>query len=187
MGTSRNDRSPQTPPWMPALAVLGRADVGVDRQNAEIWRSAAADRGEMLLRDFSNPLLVEACAYLSRGIPPREALERFNKASLHASEGGLVIEMARRALVRSAASEGDPKMFVGELFAEAVSYYASRDLPSFVAARGRVPNTSSVIELKESLRRATRERVGEVGNPALDRRDWKRYISRVLRNLQTIR
>jgi hypothetical protein len=50
VGTSRNDRSPMTPPWRMALAILGTPDVPASRQGMEIWKAVAADRGPKLIR-----------------------------------------------------------------------------------------------------------------------------------------
>lgn len=184
MGTSRNDPSPKTPPWRMALAVVGTPDVSPSRQSLEIWKAVAADRGEKLLRDFANPALAAACRYVAEGLPVHDALERFDRSTLHESSAGLALEMGRRALARCTAQRTDAASFVGELFAEAVSYYASRDLSSFVAAEGRVANTSSAINLKDSLRQTTRDQIKALGNPRLTPREWKSYITRVLKALQ---
>src|SRR2546427_5929708 len=167
MGTSRNDRSPMTPPWKMALAVLATPDVPPERQSIEIWKAVAADRGQKLVRDFSNPSLAEACRWVSQGLSVQEALTRFNRSTLYESNAGLAIDMGRRALARCAAERGDAASFVGELFSEAVSYYASRDLPSYVGAEGRISNSSDVIRLKETLRETTKQQVRCLGQPRL--------------------
>ncbi len=185
MGTSRNDPSPRTPPWRIALAVVGTPDVSPSRQSLEIWRAVAADRGENLLRDFGNPALAAACGYVQEGVPVHDALTLYDRSILHESDAGLALEMGRRALARCTAQKSDAVSFIGELFAEAVSYYASRDLPGFVAAEGRVENTSSAIRLKDSLRQTTREQVKVLGNPRLAPKEWKAYIAKVLKALQS--
>jgi hypothetical protein len=184
MGTSRNDRSPLTPPWRMALAVLGTPDVPAVRQSLEIWRAVAADRGPKLMRDFSNQSIADACRLVSQKLPVEEALAKFNSSTLYESDAGLAIDMGRRALTRCVAQGGDAASFVGELFAEAVSYYASRDLPSYVAARGRIETSSDAIRLKETLRETTKQQVKSVGDPKLGPKEWKNYISKVLTVLQ---
>jgi len=185
MGTSRNDRSPNTPPWRPALAILGRTNSPPEQQSREIWRAAAADRGEKLLRDFSHEALSQACKLVAQRSPLMEGLNAYDTTVLHASDGGLALEMGRRALARSLASESSPTHFVGELFSEAVSYYCSRDLPSFVAAPGRIQSTSSAIKLKEDLRKVARNSVKAIGPPKYVGREWKGYITKVLKHLQS--
>lgn len=185
MGTSRNDRSPMTPPWKMALAVVGTPDVPAFRQGTEIWRAVAADRGEKLLRDFSNRSLAEASRWMSQRLSVQEALARFHQATMYESNAGLAIDMGRRALVRCAAEKGDATSFVGELFAEAISYYVSRDLPSYVGAKGRIPSASEAIRLKEALRETTKQQVKSAGEPKLGPREWRGYISTVLKTLQS--
>lgn len=184
MGTSRNDPSPPIPPWKPALAVLGRTDVPVERQSLEIWRAVAADRRERLVRDFANPTLAEACSLVSKGRPIGEALAAYDEATLHLSDVGLAVDLGRRALARAAAKKSGASGFSSELFAEAVSYYASRDLPSFVAAPGRIANSSAAIALKEELRNIARQAALSVGEPRPDRRGWSRHVASVLTALQ---
>src|SRR5262245_22973742 len=115
MGTSRNDRSPTTPPWRMAVAVLG-TEVSVPRQSLEIWRAVAADRGLKLLSAFANASLAEACRLVSTEVSVEEALSRFNTLTRYESGAGIVIDMGRRALARSVAEHGDESTFVGELF-----------------------------------------------------------------------
>jgi hypothetical protein len=185
MGTSRNDRSPATPPWKAAWAVLGAPDVPAARQSMEIWRAALADRGDAMLRDFSSESLREACRLASSGLSPQEAVARFNEITRYESNAGLAIDMGRRAVARCAAEHGSAVQFVAELFSEAVSYYASRDLPSYVAAGGRISSSSEAIQLKNSLREVTKKQVESVGEPRLGPRRWPEYVARILSVLQT--
>lgn len=167
-----------------ALAVVGAPDVSPARQSLEIWRAVAADRGESLLRDFSNPALAEACRHVAQGLPVRDAIAQFDRSTLREGAAGLALEMGRRALARCTAQGTDAASFVGELFAEAVSYYSSRDLPSFVGAAGRVPTTSAAIRLKDNLRQTTKEQIRALGPPELTPAGWRRHITRVLKKLQ---
>jgi hypothetical protein len=185
MGTSRNDRSPLNPPWRIALAVLGTPETPPDRQCMEIWRAVAADRGEKMLQDFASRPILEACRLASSALSPQDAVARFNAATRYDSDAGLVIDMGRRALARCAAEHGGATQFVSQLFAEAVSYYASRDLPSYVAAPGRITNSSDSIALKDSLRRITRKQVESVGPAPVGPKQWRRYIAEVLKILQS--
>ena len=158
--------------------------MAVERQSLEIWRAAAADRGERLLHDLGNPTLAEACALVSRGMSVDGALSAYDEATLHVSDVGLAVDMGRRALVRAVTTNAGGAGFAGELFAEAVSYYAARDLPSFIAAPGRIPNSSAAIDLKENLRSIARQAASGAGEPPVDRRGWNRYVGRVLTALQ---
>jgi len=103
---------------------------------------------------------------------------------MYESNAGIAIDMGRRALIRCAAEKGGATSFVGELFAEAISYYVSRDLPSYVGAKGRIPSASEAIRLKEALRETTKQQVKSAGEPKLGPREWRGYISTVLKTLQ---
>ncbi len=184
MGTSRNDRSPEIPTWKPALAVIGRTDVPADRQLTEIWRAAYGERGERLLYDLSQPSLAVACQLVDEKVPVYRALNQFDEINQRENRAGLAIEIGRRALARCAASGASSLDFVRELFGEATAYYASRDLPSFVAAENRVASNSEGIALKQALQNEAKQAVKELGNPPLDPASWSDHVSRVLSSLR---
>ena len=184
MGTSRNDRSPDIPPWKPALAVIGRTDVPVNRQLTEIWRAAYGERGERLLDDYSQPSLAEACRLVAEKIPVHVALQRFDEINQRENRAGLAIELGRRALARCTAAGANSVDFVRELFGEATAYYACRDLPSFVAAEKRVATNSAGIALKQALQSMAKEVVVKLGDPPLDRVAWGDYVAHILATLK---
>ena len=157
MGTSRNDSSPDSPPWKPALAVLGTPRIPVERQCVEIWRAAVGDRGDSLFEDLSNPAIASGYTYVAEGMTVAEAIRNFDSDCMKQKKASFAMEMARRALARCVATgkTDKPKSYGAELFAEAVSYYASRDLPSFVGAAGRISNISELLTLKQGLREVT--------------------------------
>ncbi len=183
MGTSRNDRSPDTPPWRLAQAVLGRSDVPVERQSREIWLAVHADRGDKLIHDLSHPALAEACRAIDSNSPLSNALRKYEETTRYEAGSGFVLEMGKRALIRSIASEKSATEFIGELFAEAVSYYVSRDLPSYVGSAGRVRTTSQSIRLKEELREVARQAVRSAGTPTPSK-DWSQYVTRIVKDLE---
>ena len=184
MGTSNNQSSPNTPNWQPAQAALGDPNWPVERQSEELWRSALTDRDERLTEELLDPLLASACEIAEERIPPANAVQSFNDTLCEQYAAGLTLDMAKRALARSSASGSGSVGFVEELFAEATSYYASRDLPSFVGAAGRIQTTTDSIELKENLRNIAREAARTAGPPATDPEGWRNYISRVIASLR---
>src|SRR5690348_6514649 len=103
MGTSKNVRSPDSPPWRPFLAVVGRPDISVERQARELWRAAYADRGPRLEDDFSQSTLAVACRIASTGRNVQAALREYDAANQRERRVGLGIEIGRRALARSVA------------------------------------------------------------------------------------
>lgn len=187
MGTSRNDPSPNIPAWRPAKAALGRRDLSPERQAKLLWQAANADRGPDLAESFATPVFATACAIAARGASVREALQGFDAAAVQGRAAGPVIDMGRRALARVAGQGGGAAAFAGELFSEAVAYYASRDLPSFVGAPHRVQTAAEAIALKGQIRRATVDVVSRVGIPPTDSVGWRGYIHNVVSELSGAR
>jgi hypothetical protein len=187
MGTSKNVASPDTPAWKMALAVLGRPDIPVPRQNREIWRSVQAERGPEAADEFSQPALATACRLAAESSDVRMSLDNYDEHLASNSKSGFAVEIAKRALARAVHSRQGAEGFARELFAEATSYYASRDLPSFVGSKDRVNTTSAAIALKASLKETTREIVRSAGTPAFDPEGWTKYVGGVFRKLRGTR
>jgi hypothetical protein len=184
MGTSKNFASPDTPPWKFALAVLGRLDVPLERQNREIWRSVEAERGPRTANEFSHPALATACRLASNASNVQVSLNSYEKHLAEQGKSGFAVEIGRRALARAVFSKQGSEGFARELFAEATSYYASRDLPSFVGSSGRVKTTSAAIALKADLKEITRTIVQSAGPPAVDPEGWGKFVGTVVKRLR---
>jgi hypothetical protein len=176
LGTSKNVASPRTPPWRPVLAVLGRPDIPAERQAREIWLGASADRGSRLLDDLSQSTLAAACQLAQRSTDASAAVREYDSMSQRAGRVGFAIELGKRALARSVANRSSSSGFATELFSEATAYYASRDLASLVASRGRIETTSAAIDLKKQLREITREKIRALGSPKTDPRGWGHFV-----------
>jgi hypothetical protein len=187
MGTSKNVRSPDIPPWKPFLAVVGRPDIPAQRQVMELWRAAYADRGPRLEDDFSQKSLALACELAATRRNVQTALREYDAANQRERRAGLGIELGRRALARAVAGGTGAAGFAADFFGDASSYYASRDLPSFIGAAGRVQDTSSAIELKNSISRVTREQVSTIGTPRTDADGWAAFVKAALTILRGAR
>lgn len=187
MGTSKNVRSPDIPPWKPFLAVVGRPDVPVERQARELWRAAYADRGPRLEDDFSQRTLAIACALAATSRDVQAALREYDAANQQEHRAGLGIEIGRRALARAIARGTGATGFAAGFFGDASSYYASRDLPSFVGAVGRVQNTSSAIELKDAITQITRDLISNIEPPRPGSEGWASFVKSALMVLRGTR
>lgn len=183
MGTSSNQRSPQTPNWRLAQALIGRSDVSALRQSQELWRAALGDQGDALFDGLGSPLLAAACENAAKDISPSQAINAFEKHLIDQNAASVYFDLGARALARAVSLKAGKTGFVSELFAEVISYYASRDLPSYVAASGRVKTTTDSIALKEQLRCIARKAASQV-KVQTDPKGWKIYISKVIGNLQ---
>ncbi|MDQ2668798.1 MAG: hypothetical protein M3Z05_22785 [Gemmatimonadota bacterium] len=182
MGTSTSHPSPNTPSWRIARQVLGRDAAPLARQSEEIWKAAAADRGGRLGSELASPILAAAGAVAAQATSPLDAVRAFNRIAAEQRESGLALEIGRRALMRAVVSGGGASAFGAELFAEAASYYASRDLSSYVGAAGRVATSSESIALKDGLRAIAREAAGEV-RVRTDSDGWSAFVRGTLQIL----
>lgn len=183
MGTSRNDPSPNTPPWRLTNAVLGQPAVDAGRQSLEIWRAATSDPVAALRDSLAHPAIAEACRIASTAPSVGDALSSYDRVLAQMRAASLQIDLAQRAMVRVVAGGPDPARFAAEFFAEVGSYYVSRDLPSHVGARGRVANASAAIALKEEIRNIARAGARAVGAVGYTPRQWRTYVGRVLKKL----
>lgn len=184
MGTSTNQRSPNTPNWRLALAAIGSQMVPTDRQSEEIWKAVSAERGDHLYREIGSELLALAASIAREAKSPAEAVSTFNRSIIESHAAGLTLDLGRRALARAVASGTGPGGFASELFSEITSYYVARDLPSFVGAAGRVATTTECIKLKDDLRYIARRAAQESGPVKSDVRGWRTYVRSVLTALQ---
>jgi hypothetical protein len=166
--------------------VLGRTDVPIEQQSLELWRAVSGDRGDRLFEDFGSPVLAAAAAVASDARSPVDALRRFDDVVRRERAVGLTLDICRRALVRTVAM-GEGGAFGAELFAEAASYYVSRDLPSYLGAVRRVATASDAIALKNGFRDVARNAARSAsreGNPPSDPRGWHSYVTRVIDDLR---
>jgi hypothetical protein len=184
MGTSRNDPSPRTPAWTPALAALGKEAVPPNKQLAEVWRAAIAQRGDSLLETLAHPALPRALgAALAQSGDAEAAVEAFEAARSAAGAAGLQFDLARRAATRSASHGLNLNHTAAEFMAEVTDYFVSRDLPSFVGASGRVRNVAESELLRRSLRelaRATSLVRGRIAGP----KGWRQFVASAVERLK---
>ncbi len=183
MGTSSNHPSPNTPNWNLVRAVLGNDNVDETRQSNEIWRAAVADRGEMLFKDLSSSLLSNACSLAAKITSVPDAVSIFEQSILESHSSSLTLDLGKRALARAISTKTGADGFASELFAEMVSYYAARDLPSFVGAHGRIKTTTESIALKNKFQSLARKAASSFPVKA-DSHGWKGYVKKVLDVLQ---
>jgi hypothetical protein len=175
MGTSTSHPSPDTPSWRIVRQVLGREQAPVERQSEEIWKAVIAERSGRLQEELASPVFAAASSIAAASPSALEAARAFNQVAAEQRATGLALEMGRRALMRAVTAGGGAEGFGGELFAEAVSYYVSRDISSFVGAAGRVGTTTEAIALKDGLRAIAR---GVAGGVPLrtDHDGWSAFV-----------
>jgi hypothetical protein len=179
MGTSSNQGSPNTPSWRLARAMLAVPGIDLDRQSQELWRAASGDRGDHLYQDLGDKVLAEACRIAGSSHTPGEALRSYTECLVGSGTAGLAQDLGRRALLRAVASNSGSHGFAAELFSELAAYYASRDLPSFVGAAGRLGSIDQIMNLKTGLRNKAKDVALSISVRA-DAQGWRSYVKKVV-------
>lgn len=182
MGHSVNSRSPDTPNWSFPRAVLGKRDIDYARQVQEMWKAALSDRGGQLVAELSNPVIAGFCRAAAKFTNPVEASAIHDRTTSRERKASLVLDISKRALVRSVANRTGTRGFAAELFSEVTSYYASRDLPSFIGAEGRIGSPRDSIELKSKLRQTVKG-VADSTPLTTTSKGWHKYVNEVIRSL----
>jgi hypothetical protein len=158
-----------------------------------LWRAATAEKDGRFVTELASEPIARAVVLASQAEDAVGAANQFNDALDERQASGIVFDLARRALLKSVVSREGASGFAQELFVEAANYYASRDLPSFVAARGRVATTSDSVSLKDQIRELTRRAVAPIANDvarairdrkSLDRKAWGDFVRLALDELR---
>lgn len=184
MGTSSNQRSPDTPNWRLARALIGNDSAPVERQSGELWRAATSDHDAGLLEFLCSPRTFAAATLTQVAATPRDAANSFFEIVKGSGNAPFLDAAASRALLRTVAKKGDARQFAGELLSEAVAYYASRELPSYLGRAGRVKSASGSIELKAKLGEIACNACAAVeGRPARDAESWASFMRSAIKRL----
>jgi len=184
VGTSSNIPSPRIPRWRAATAAVGHTAVSPERQSSEIWGAVSNEWGGGLVASLS--VVAPAVTRIAAGErSPAAALSQFETWSAENRAIGLAADLAPSALARVVASRGTPTQAVGELFAEIVDYYVSRDLPSVVGAPHRIKTAADAVGLKQRLKDLARQAVAAEGTPPQSPDRLVTYMRRILSRLST--
>jgi hypothetical protein len=188
MGTSVNQGSPSTPSWVVARSVLGHTQAPAERQSQEIWRAASADVDAKLTSQLGSAALAFAAAIAGSSTDPLGARNSFDAYVAKEGSASVVSELARRALVRAVAGKDGSLGFARELFAETVSYYVARDLPSVVGktSRGSTPSEATALRIQianVARAQAAAALTGRSATWAGNAGEWRRYVSEVVKAL----
>lgn len=187
MGTSTNQRSPNTPNWRAAQLAYVEPGLPIDRTIQEVWRAALNQPTGNLLQSLSTEV-VSDCLRITVESESREAaLARASRHIAQSGEASLGAVIAQRAVALAFAEERDrTTAFASCLFAEASNYLVARDLPGFVGAGGRASSVSEAILFKRAIRDRIMARVEAVPRPKRPgdlARNWAAYVDAVTTGL----
>ena len=184
MGTSVNQRSPDTLNWRAVQATYEDQSFPVDRVLQEIWRAASDKNADFSLM-LAEPIVWQLRDIALKAQSPVEAAARAGRAIAQTKQTSLVADIAYRAAVQAASSLERAQTYSERVFAEASNYLVSRDLPGFVGATGRNSTVPDSIQFKSSVLRATAEAVRDVGLPSASTpKAWQRHTAAVLNRLR---
>lgn len=184
MGTSSNQRSPDTPSWRLARALIGSTAAPAQKQSIEMWRAATTDETADVIGYLCGGRTFAAAKLTETSSNPREAAEAFFNIMKTSGSAPFLDASASRALLRTVAKKGDVRAFAGELLSEAIAYYASRDLPSYVGRPGRIESTSQAVALKAKLQELARNACAPLPSKSIsDANAWAKYVGEAIARL----
>lgn len=188
MGTSINQRSPNTPNWRAASTAYTNRSISIERAVQEIWRAATNQPVGDLSRDLGKSIVAECLRIAVDSASREEAIQKANLVVAFSGQASLAADIAQRAVVQSfRTSEDRAGAFTAALFAEAGNYLVSRDLPGYVGHDGRARNVSEAIRFKGEIKRQIAARVAEVPRPPdMVSHGWEGYVSRVVNQLKRV-
>ena len=181
MGTSVNQRSPDTTNWRIVQRAYQDPTVPVDRALREIWRAATNQEQGDLAAQLAQPVIGSFAALASAAGTPAEASREAGRLIAEAKCASLGADIARRAAIQSAGREDAQSFFTQRLFAEATNYLVSRDLPGHVAEGTRIGSVSEAREFRQSLTELAANLASGATRPAeFGGQAWASYVGVVL-------
>ena len=185
MGTSVNQRSPNTPPWILAQDVYTDPNMPIEAALREIWRAASNETETNLMSFLVKP---EVHEFAELAISVSSHAEAFHETSRLISDkkvASLVADIARRAVIQSAGVENPREQFFQRLFAEATNYLVSRDLPGYIRPGGKIQNVTDARRFTQAMMDNAAAAVRRTPQPDTIASDtWPGYVRSVV---QTIR
>jgi len=185
LGTSVNQRSPDTLNWRAAQATYEDSGIPIERVLQEIWRAASGREDETFSVQLSEPIVFRLRDIALNAKSPMEAAALAGRAIAESKQTSLVADIALRAAVQASTSPNRAQTYSERVFAEASNYLISRDLPGYIGTVGRNSTVAESVQFKASVLRAASEAVRQVGVPTLSTaRAWQKHTAAVLNRLR---
>ena len=185
MGTSVNQRSPDTPPWVLAQDAYTDATLTIDAALREVWRAASNDTETNLSSFLAQSELRSFVELAARVATPSEAFQETSRFIADQKIASLSADIARRAVIQSAGADNPRQHFIERLFAEATNYLVSRDLPGHIRPGGKIQNVTDARRFTREMMETAVDAVRRTPAPqTFEGEGWPIYIRSVV---QTIR
>ena len=129
-----------------------------------------------------DPIIANICRISTNFTKANDAYIAHEDLISTVGKTSLILDMSKRALMRSVATKTGSHGFASELFSEIVSYLASRDLPSYIGAKGRISTPNESIALKNKFRENARQAAKTVPIETSNS-GWINYVKKVTKIL----
>ena len=160
MGTSVNQRSPNTGGWRSVATCYTNENVSLERTASEIWRAAATQDNE-ISNQLGSEVVTKCAAAATRGFSEAEALAEVERLSA-LKQNNLIGEFAKRALLIKAAGGHRDESFTAVLFRQITNYLVSRDISGYVGPNSRCRTAADARAFKLQLADVVARKISEI-------------------------
>jgi len=181
MGTSVNQRSPDTPNWDIVQRAYDNPDFPTGLALREVWRAAGNQSDGNLIAQLSDPIIGDIASVAIEARSPADASRIVDDFVSDNRIASLATSIATRAAIQCAGQGNAQSLFVERLFAEATNYLVSRDLPGHITPGSRLQNISQARIFKQELMKTTADTVQGTRLPqTLQGNDWQSLVVTVV-------
>ena len=113
MGTSVNQRSPDTDNWRLVQSIYDNPNIPMDQALREVWRAASNPNETNLAALLSQPIIGTFAGLAARAASPSEAFQDVTRFIADNKVASLASEIAKRAVIQSAGTETPRQHFLG--------------------------------------------------------------------------
>jgi hypothetical protein len=185
MGTSVNQRSPETNNWRIVQRAYENADVPISLALRDIWRAADNQPEGNLFSQLADPAIGALAAVAGTAASPTEASSEVGRLILDQNAASLAADITRRAVMQSAGRENALALVVERVFMEATNYLVSRDIPGHIRPGARLETVAEARAFKQEAMTTTAEAVRRTTPPpSFQGDDWSSFVSTVVRAIQ---
>ena len=185
MGTSVNQRSPDTLNWRAAQATYEDAGIPIERVLQEIWRAATTQPDADFKAMLAEPIVLHLRNLALGSESASSVAASARKAIAESKQTSLMADIAFRAAVQAATAPDRAQAYSERVFAEASNYLISRDLPGYVGSVGRSSTIADSLQFKSSVLRAATDAVKQTGVPStLTAGAWRKHTAAVIDKLR---
>jgi hypothetical protein len=183
MGTSVNQRSPNTGGWRSVAACYTNETVSLDRTALEIWRAASTQDDEISTQ-LASPIVAQCAAAANRGLSEAQAVAEAEQLS-SLKQNNLVTEFAKQALLIKAAGGYADESFTSVLFRQITNYLVSRDISAYVGPNSRCKTAHEARELKSRIAEVVARKVRDIERrEQLEGRSWPEVCRSIFRQVR---